>query len=265
MRKKLLTALIILLVIGGFLAIYIPQYQIDQMFTYEIDKEKGEVTITGYLGDDNAREEYWRNERLGRENNVLVFPEKVEVPGKIKGYPVTAIGRRAFEWGKMKEVALPDTVVRLEYSAFAHCEDLEMLSGVENVKVLEDYALLDCKNLKQPDMPHLEEVSHASFAGLHKWETVIFPANIKVIPSWLCMDMDGLKTVNIPEGVEIIEGNAFGFCDSLQEIYIPPSVTEISRPNFAEIEDKVTILGEKGSYAEEYATEVGISFREVSK
>lgn len=264
MQKKLLTALIILLVIGVFLAIYIPQYQIDQMFTYEIDKEKGEVTITEYLGDDNAREEYWRNERLGRENNVLVFPEKVEVPEKIKGYPVTSIGRRAFEWSKMKEVVLPDTVIRIEHSAFFHCENLEKMTGLENVKVLEDFALAGCENLQELDMPNLEEAKHAAFSGVDKWETITLPG-MKVIPDMLCFGMKKLKSVEIPDGVEIIEGNVFDFCDSLQEIYIPPSVTEISIYNFHDIKDQVTILGEKGSYAEEYASEMGMSFREVSK
>ena len=78
-------------------------------------------------------------------------------------------------------------------------------------------------------------------------------------------DCPKLKKVEIGTGVEAIDDGAFKNCYSLKELYIPSNVKEISATAFWGIEDSITIIGEMGSYAEAYASSMGIKFRSNGK
>ena len=67
----------------------------------------------------------------------------------------------------------------------------------------------------------------------------------------------GASTVVIPQGMKTIEGRAFSSCASLDAAYIPDSVTSIGQEAFS---DQVTIYAPSGSFAEDYASENGLSF-----
>lgn len=66
-----------------------------------------------------------------------------------------------------------------------------------------------------------------------------------------------LEEVTIPDTVTSIGGYAFGSCGKLCNLYIPASVTSIGDYAFANC-DNLTIITPKGSYAEEYANQKGI-------
>ena len=78
-------------------------------------------------------------------------------------------------------------------------------------------------------------------------------------------DCINLKKVDIGTSVEAIDDGAFKNCYSLKELYIPSNVKEISATAFWGIEDSITIIGETGSYAEAYASSMGIKFRSNGK
>jgi hypothetical protein len=64
-------------------------------FRYTV--KNGEVTITGYTG----------------------IAENVEIPGRIDGLPVTAIGKKAFCDKQLTSVSIPDSVVAIQSEAFS--------------------------------------------------------------------------------------------------------------------------------------------------
>lgn len=260
MKKKARIALFAIIIIGILILLYIPNYKIDKTFTYEIDKEKGEAIITGYLADDAARDRY-----NDGEDEQLTFPEKIVVPKKIKGYPVKAIGDRAFEWAKAKEIILPDTVEKIGHSAFFHCEELEAISGTDNVEVVEDFGFAGCGKLEELELPKLHSVGESVFSGDENLKEAVFPEGIQVLPYAMCMRMKQLTTVYIPESVETMESRVFAFCDSLEMIHIPPNVTNIHPGTFEGIEDQITIVGVKESYAHEYALKKDIKFIEAEQ
>ena len=78
-------------------------------------------------------------------------------------------------------------------------------------------------------------------------------------------DCPNLSKVDIGTSVEAIDDGAFKNCYSLKELYIPSNVKEISATAFWGIEDSITIIGETGSYAEAYASSMGIKFRSNGK
>ncbi len=51
--------------------------------------------------------------------------------------------------------------------------------------------------------------------------------SVKEIDGYAIVELENLKTVMIPEGVERINEHAFGYCPSLSDIYIPKSIKEV--------------------------------------
>lgn len=259
MKKSILAIALFALVIVSVVGIiwYIPVYQANKIFTYEIDKEKGEITITGYKADNEVKENY-----NNKKTDKLSFPKNIEVPERIMGYPVTIIGENAFAWAYAEKIILPDTVVKVEKSSFEHCERLTEITGTENIEVLGDYAFSGCALLEEISLPNAKKIGESVFSGCKKMKQAVIPDTMTDIPYAMCMGMDSLTVVEIPENVKHIDVLAFAFCDKLTEVYIPSSVTEIGHSAFAEIEDQIIIYGEKGSYAETFAVKTGITFVE---
>ena len=74
----------------------------------------------------------------------------------------------------------------------------------------------------------------SSFAtGAKELTTVTLSSNLKSIPFWAFRNCDSLTNVNfIPEGVETIGENAFGWCQNVTSATIPSSVTSIGNYAF---------------------------------
>ena len=97
--------------------------------------------------------------------------------------------------------------------------------------------------------------------GQYRWrddiKKVIFSDSLLSIGSYAFLGCRNLADVSIPDGCETIYDFAFGACTSLRTIKIPPSVKFIGTYAFPL---DVSLLVEKGSYAELYARNNGIDF-----
>ena len=63
----------------------------------------------------------------------------IKIPQTIKGYEVKVIGNRAFRNNTMREIIIPDSVVRLESYAFFYCNSLSRITLGKNLQVIGDY------------------------------------------------------------------------------------------------------------------------------
>ncbi len=79
-------------------------------------------TITSYRGDD----------------------EEVVIPDEIDGKPVKAIGHGAFARSRASKVYVPDSVLRIEDSAFRDSK-LKTFSLPKNIKYIGDCAFYNCE------------------------------------------------------------------------------------------------------------------------
>ena len=70
------------------------------------------------------------------------------------------------------------------------------------------------------------------------------------------------SSVYCGENISSIDAYAFAENDSLQWIWIPPSVTSINKTAFYGCPSTLSIHGEDGSYAETFADENGFVFCE---
>ena len=100
--------------------------------------------------------------------------------------------------------------------------------------------------------------------------SVVWPAEIPVIPGEIFFGCSSIDNVVLPEGITEISEKAFRNCTNLTSIYIPASVTKIHEKAFECAKNTVagweywtcveTIHGLTGSYAEQYAWKNNIPF-----
>jgi hypothetical protein len=166
----------------------------------------------------------------------------VQIPDKIQGLPVTAIGRGVFkECSNLTSITIPASVKTIGYSAFSDCSSLTSITIPASVTAIDNYAFYNCVNLTSITVEN-RNASYSSIDGIlfDKNKTIIikYPqgkkANAYSIPSSVTLIDDGtfrgcsnLTGISISSSVTTIGDNAFSHCENLTSISIPPSVTII--------------------------------------
>lgn len=152
--------------------------------------------------------------------DVVFIPEKVSYDGK--EYIVTAIGERAFEYNyELLSVVMPNTIRSIKEFAFNGCINLKSLTISSEVSEIGDYAFMGLRSLE-----HLAVDCHnKTFDSRGDCNAIIRTRTNTLLV--------GCKVTVIPDGVEVIAGNAFISCQDSSiepfELNFPPSV-EIIEP-----------------------------------
>ncbi len=152
--------------------------------------------------------------------DVVFIPEKVSYDGK--EYTVTAIGERAFEYNyELLSIVMPNTIRSIKEFAFNGCINLKSLTISSEVSEIGDYAFMGLRSLE-----HLAVDCHnKTFDSRGDCNAII-----RTMTNTLLV---GCKATVIPDGVEVIAGNAFISCQDTSiepfELNFPPSV-EIIEP-----------------------------------
>ena len=248
-------------------------------FTYEV--ADGEVTITGYLGNDTD----------------------ITIPAQIDGRAVTVIGEEAFQDSAIENVILPDTVERIEDKAFYRVllQSINFPDGLENIG---DYAFVYaefesislpttlksigrgafyCTPLRSLIIPEgVEYIGDQAFQENWQLTSVRLPSTLKEISSGLfleCYDLasvtiaggptiigdqafldTALTSVDIPASVASIGDQAFAYCDSLTKATVNNSGASLGEDVFMDSSGGFTLYGYSDSTAEEYADQHSIAF-----
>lgn len=150
---------------------------------------------------------------------------------------VTSIGAKAFSRAEVQYVYLPSTCMSIEDSAFEDSEVAEIVL---------------------PD--GLENIGSGAFAYCEKLRKIVLPPKIKSIYRDTFYECEALSNVELNEGLTSIGGMAFCDCRSLVSVEVPKSVKSISSSAFFQCDRFFTIIGEKGSYVEKYASAQGLVF-----
>lgn len=147
----------------------------------------------------------------------------------------------------LREIAIPDTVKHIGYRAFYDCVNLSTVNLSQNLKTIEMRAFEECTSLSQITLPDgLESIGELAFyfSGLTE---IVIPDSVHDTQISVT-DEDGnpktqtvyglaygafhtcrkLKKVVVGSGITEIKSAVFGYCDGLEEIYIPLSITKIA-------------------------------------
>ncbi len=176
--------------------------------------------------------------------------------------------------------------------------NIEKIDIPESVQYIGDEAFLSCVNLKTINIPKKYiEMGHSTFLDTaycndsNNWyedalyinDTLIFvkykvtELDIRVGTKYICNNLSFeapyIKSVTIPDSVEIIGIEAFLNCPNLKSVAIPNTVEHIGWGAFGLTKESGTyyrygdfkITGIKGSAAEDYAKTFGFEFIDGSK
>ena len=164
---------------------------------------------------------------------------------------------------KIKDIAIPKSLMQIERSAFAGCSNLREVSGLENTKIthLPEATFQDCGSLINIALPQtVTRIGNGAFFGCSNLQTILLPAVLQSIGAsafWLC---DSLKELNIPYGCRKIENyalNALG----LHKVWVPATVTDIGVDVLPPPSENLFVYGEAGSPIAQVTKRLGYQFR----
>ena len=161
----------------------------------------------------------------------LGFSEDVQknvfIPDYIKGCPVTAVGREAFNQKTLTSVNIPASVEIIDQSAFQGC-------GLSSVTFSEN--------------SNLKTIKFGAFGNNVNLTSVTIPASVEKITNrafWKCSNLSSVTFNRTPIGEYKITGYSntmFAECSNLTVINVPDGCSEMYKAQLSSNADK--ILGE---------------------
>jgi uncharacterized protein YpmB len=284
----LITILILLLIIVlvvGCIILNKTEYKKSQgedIKTEEIKiKSEADPNELYYYKNEDGTYEVSSDERT---ENCTIF----NLPEEHNSAIVTTISENAFKGSNAVEINIPDSITKIEKSAFICAEKLKEVKFGKNVKqigesaffqctsleevilpdsleVIDDATFLSCTSLKKVTLPEgIKEIGATVFGNCEKLTEINIPSSVKKIQEYTFDGCSSLEKIKIPEGIEEIEFGAFDGCSSLKELHLPSSIKILGKEGWPIFDKNTipTIYAPTGSYAEEYAKSNGISFVE---
>ena len=206
-------------------------------------------------------------QKKGYQTRVFSILRENECTGSHIEIPdsVTCIGDKAFRYNsELQSVVIPDSVTSIDDQAFMYCSSLEEVNIPDSVATIESFAFSMCTNLRAVTLPqNLKKLEACLFSGCENLESINIPAGVAEIEMSVFHNCKKLKKVVVPAKVRKIGDKVFEGCESLESVFLPKGVTEIGKVIFKNCNPDVILYGEKGSAAERYAMENGLSFAET--
>ena len=211
--------------------------------------------------------------------------KEIEIPGTV----LYLSGGQFFEGcKKLKHVILNEGLIKIGNDTFKDCAALELINVPATVTNIGNSAFENCTNLK--NIIILEGVGSLGDNAFKNsgLEEISIPGSCKSIGDYAFANGSTLKNVVLKEGIESLGSNTFENCVelgsiqipgtaksmqkallkgciNLQEVIIPASISYIADDVFADCDmEKLVIISEVGSNAEEYAKEQGIKFGNIN-
>ena len=196
--------------------------------------------------------------------NEIDEHETLQIPKEIRGRPVTAIHKNAFQSCEaLTGITLPNGVITIDDGAFSGCTKLSQINIPASVTFIGEGAFINCNTLTAVYITDLTAWCNIKFDD--------FFANPLYYAPSLYLNQDLITTLEIPNDVTSIKDFAFYHYAALTAIKIPSSVTSIGNDAFfecanltsVEIASSVTSIGHRAFY--ECVLLESITFGENSK
>lgn len=196
-------------------------------------------------------------------------------------------------WHGCKNTVIPKSITSIEDRAFDGCIGLTSITIPENVKIIHEEAFYGCSNLKSATLSgeicinvfvdctaltnvviseHVTKIAKGIFVRCNNLTNIVVDKNNKVYDSRNNCNavieksskklVVGCKNTVIPKGTKKIGDYAFSGCSDLKSITIPDSVKKIGNNAFNGLSKKFIIYSSDGSYAQKYAREKKITWRD---
>ncbi len=140
--------------------------------------------------------------------------QKLTIPSYVDGYPVYDVSPYAFEnLSGVDKVVISEGIERIDENAFSGC-DLKTLMLPESLLSIEYNAFADCLSLKEITFAEgLDYIGVNAFAGCTNLRNVILPDSVTEIDYDAFFDCNALESVYIGRNLKYMSGNVFSNAD----------------------------------------------------
>lgn len=216
---------------------------------------------------------------------------------------VTSIGDFAFSGCRSLEIiTIPDSMTEIGCNPFAACPSLNwiefsednpilaMIDGVlfnktnktliyyplskedtnynvpEGIISIGDCAFYECGSLMEITLPHtVSYIGNGAFASCYSLVEIAISDSLISIGDNAFDRCELLTDIVLPETVTSIGSYAFVCCYSLEELTMPNSITYIGEEAFGDLGHGITLIVDRDSYAEQYASDGNILYTYASE
>ena len=126
----------------------------------------------------------------------------------------------------LKKVTVTDASI-LYWGAFQNCSKIEHFILNDEIKKIDDYAFMGCKNLHYFNLSldsSVDYIGSFAFSECDSIEDFIIPNSVKTINSNTFNSCSSLHMIELPEGLTTIKLRSFYNCKLLQEINLPSTI-----------------------------------------
>lgn len=228
MKKTLLILFTLLFLL--FASTALAEWDESRTYEYTLNAD-GTATLisTGFLGSDEG---------------------PVQLPDKLGGCPLTAIGDYALKGKTCEQLIIPETVVSIGDYAFQNCYSLLSITIPGTVKTMGDGVFDGCFDLVEATFEDGNiTIGSNPFSGCNDLETVtvsdthptlklvdnvLFTKDGARLLSFICCANEDVEEYEVPNGVVEIAGGAFQSNNDLEEVTLPESLKRIGDYAFME-------------------------------
>ena len=166
----------------------------------------------------------------------------VEIPDTIEDMPVTEIDKYAFDKEEIRNITLPDTLKKIDKSAFKECTTLSTITLPSSVEEISKSAFSG-SGLQTVYMPEGGKVSIAdkAFIGCYNLTGIENSTVVSSVGKKAFSDCSKLASVTFGENLETIGKKAFYNCSSITYIYIPSTVQSMGSKAFYNCDSLTTL------------------------
>lgn len=133
---------------------------------------------------------------------------------------VIRIGNNAFKkCDALLSVSLPESITHIGEGAFCDCKSLQSINLPENVTYLSNHVFNNCEMLKSISLPNrLTYIGDYTFYKCKTLQSIVLPQKLTHLGDD-AFSMSGLHSVILPKGLIKFGRNPFGRCSKLERIH----------------------------------------------
>ncbi len=238
---------------------------------------RGDKNVRLSISPDHPVFSFENNTLINKNTKTLLLYHDDEAADYVVPQGITRIASCAFSDRNLTSVTIPDSVAWIGQCAFSDCQNLREIVLPDTVTSIGGQAFFSCMRLKTANIPDsVTEIGDAVFSNCWSLDS------IQISPDHPLLEMNGPLLIDkvrrriiscfgtaagslvIPDGITMIDTQAFCGCSLLTEVIIPDSVTDIRRPAFNGCSESLVIKASAGSAAQEHCEEYNIKFEAIS-
>ena len=133
----------------------------------------------------------------------------------------------------LKTVTIPDSVTKINNSAFYASTGLTEIEIPNSVTSMGENIFSGCTSLEKVKLPNSRQnIMAGTFSNCKNLKDIVIPETVTTIRQDAFYGCASLPSINLPDGLQTIEDNAFYECKALTDIIIPKNVTSIGTSAF---------------------------------